>query len=73
MAVTPDAAPTPTVLSIDVKNVFLRFFYFGHVFTFLTFFFIFQTFLIFKNVGKVKNGKQIDKKHFHNNSNEIDL
>ena len=26
-----------------------------------------------KNVGKVQNGKQINKKHFQNNSNEIDL
>ena len=55
---------------MDVKNVLLRFFYFGHVLTF----FIFQTFFIFKeNVGKVQNGKQINKKHLQNNSNEIDL
>ena len=27
---------------------------------------------IFKNVGKVQSGKQINKKHFQNNSNEID-
>jgi len=47
---------------IDVKNVF----------TFLTFF-IFQTFFILKNVGKVQSGKQINEKHFQNNSNEIDL
>ena len=40
---------------------------------FLTFFFIFQTFLFKKNVGKVQSGKQINKKHFQNNSNEIDL
>jgi len=47
------------------KNVF----YFGHFLRFLTFF-IFQTFFIFKkNVG----GKPINKKHFQNNSNEIDL
>ena len=26
-----------------------------------------------RNVGKVQSGKQINKKHFHNNSNEIDL
>jgi len=49
---------------IDVKKNFL---------TFLTFFLIFQTFFIFKNVGKVQSGKQINKKHFQNNSNEIDL
>jgi len=45
------------------------FFYFGHVFNF----FIFQTFFILKNVGKVQSGKQVNKKHFQNNSNEIDL
>jgi len=43
------------------KKTFLRFFYFGHVFLFLT------------NVGKVQSGKQIKKKHFQNNSNETDL
>jgi len=36
---------------------------------FLTFFY-FPNFL---NVGKVQSGKQINKKHFQNNSNEIDL
>ena len=36
------------------------------------FFFIFQMFFIFKkNVGTVQSGKQINKKHFQNNSNEI--
>ena len=49
---------------IDVKNVFLRFF---------NVFFIFQTFFILKNVSKVQSGKQINKKHFQNSSNEIDL
>jgi len=58
------------VLNIDVKNVF-TFVYFGHVFTFLTFF-IFQTFFIFKNVGKVQSCKQINKKHFQKNNNEIE-
>jgi len=48
---------------IDVKNVF----------TFFNVFFIFQTFFILKNVGKVQSGKQINEKHFQNNSNEIDL
>jgi len=38
---------------------------------FLTFYFIFQAFFILKNVGKVQSGKQINKKHFQNNSNEI--
>jgi len=56
--------------SIDVKNVFYIF-YFGHVFyVFNVFYFIFQTFFLFlKNVGKVQIGKQINKKHFQNNSN----
>jgi len=51
----------------DVKN-FYTFFYFGHVFTF----FIYQMFFYLKNVGKVQSGKQINKKHFQNKSNEID-
>jgi len=51
----------------------LRLFYFGHVFTFLTFFLFSERFLFLKNVGKVQSGKQINKKHFQNNSNETDL
>jgi len=43
---------------IDVKTVF-------NVFLFSKRF--------FKNVGKVHSGKQVNKKHFQNNSNEIDL
>jgi len=39
--------PFAYLKTIDVKKRFLRFFYFGHVFTFLTFF-IFQTFFIFE-------------------------
>ena len=31
----------------------------------------FTFFLFLKNVGKVQSGKQINKKHFQNNSNEI--
>jgi len=49
---------------IDVKKRFLRF---------LTFFYFLNVFLFLKNVGKVERGKQINKKHFQNNSNEIDL
>ena len=30
-----------------------------------------NVFLFKKNVGKVQSGKQISKKHFQNNSNEI--
>ena len=53
------------------KNSFM--FYFILV-TFLKMFFFFQTFFLFlKNVGKVHSGKHINKKHFQNNSNEIDL
>jgi len=48
-------------LIIDVKNVFYVFF------ILVTFFYVF----IFKNVGKVQSGKQINKKYFQNNSNEI--
>jgi len=47
----------------DVKT-FLRFFILVTFFTFFTFFLLF---------GKVQSGKQINKKHFQNNSNEIDL
>jgi len=41
---------------------------------FFNVFLISKRFFIFlKNVGKVQSGKQINKKHFQNNSNEIDL
>jgi len=40
---------------------------------FLTFFYFLNVFFILKNVGKVQSGKQINKKHFQNNSNETDL
>jgi len=49
-------------------------FYFGHVFTFFKTFFLFsKRFSFFKNVGKVHSVKQINKKHFQNNSNDTDL
>jgi len=48
-----------------------RFFYFGHVFTFFNVFYFPNVFLFLKNVGKVQSGKQINKKHFQYNSNEI--
>jgi len=57
--------------AIDVKKRFFAFFLFWSRFMFLNVFFIFRTFFIFKNVGKVQSGKQINKKHFQNNSNEI--
>jgi len=61
--------------SIDVKKRFFNVFLFWSRFCeFLKHFFIFQTLFIFtKNVGKVQSGKQINKKHFQSNSNEIDL
>jgi len=65
---TPDRYIDP----IDVKKRFLTFFYFGHVF-YVFDVFIFQTFFYLKNVGKVQSGKQINKKHFQNNTNEIHL
>jgi len=40
-------------------------------FTFFNFFNFPNVFLFLKNVGKVQSGKQINKKHFQNNSNEI--
>jgi len=61
------------VNSIDVKRRFFVFLFRSRFLRFLTFFSIFQTFFIFKNVGKVQSGKQINRKHFQNNSNEIDL
>jgi len=54
------------------KNVFYVFFI---LVTFLRFFNVSHfpnIFLIFKNIGKVQSGKQINKRHFQNNSNEID-
>jgi len=55
------------------KKRFFTFFYSGHVFTFFNVFLFSKRFFIFKNVGKVQSGKQINKKHFQNNSNETDL
>jgi len=54
------------------KTFFIVFFYFDHDFTsFIVFYLFFKRFLFLKNVGKVQSGKQINKKHFQNNSNEI--
>ena len=53
------------------KNVFLfcpRFLRFWRFVLFSKRFFLFS-----ENVGKVQSGKQINNKHFQNNSNEIDL
>jgi len=55
------------VLGIDVKTLFTFFI----LVTFLTFFLFSKRFLFIKHVGKVLSGKHINKKHFQNNSNEI--
>jgi len=57
---------------VDVKNV-LCFLFWSRFFTFFNVFLFFKRFLFLKNVGEVQSGKQINKKHFQNNSNEIDL
>jgi len=57
--------------TIDVKNVFLRFLFWLRLFYFFDVFLFSKRFLFLKNVGKVQSGKQISKKHFQNNSNEI--
>jgi len=55
------------------KKRFLRFFIFWSRFLrFLRLLFS-KRFLFLKSVGKVQSGKQINKKHFQNNSNEIDV
>jgi len=55
---------------IAVKTFFTFFYILVTFFAFLTFF-IFQTFFISKNVGEVQSGRQINNKHFQNNSSEI--
>jgi len=54
---------------MDLKNNdFYVFFLFRSLF-----YVFFKGFFIFKNVGKVQSGNQVNKKHFQNNNNEIDL
>jgi len=55
------------------KRFFMFFLNFGHVFYVFQCFFYFPNVFYLKNVGKVQSCKQINKKHFQNNSNEIDL
>jgi len=57
------------VSAVDVKTFFTFFLFWSR---FLTFFYFPNVFYL-KNVDKVQSGKQINKKHFQNNSNEIDL
>jgi len=61
---------TPSQLAADIIDAF-----WSRFLSFLNVFFIFQinVFLFLKNVGKVQSGKQINKKHFQNNSNKTDL
>ena len=56
--------------SIDVKKRFYVFIILVTFFYVLNVFLIFWTFFILKNVGKVQSGKQTNRKHFQNNSNE---
>ena len=70
-AEAPRASYRPVLGAIDVTSVFYIC-YFGHVFTFFNVYFP-NVFYLKKNVGKVQSSKQINKKHFQNNSNEIDL
>jgi len=54
------------------KNVFTFFFKFWSRFLrFLTFFYFPNVFFFQKNVGKIQSGKQINKKHLQNDSNEM--
>jgi len=56
------------------KTLFYVFLFWSRFLRFFNVFFIFRTFFLFlENVGKVQSGKQINKKHFQNNSNEIDV
>jgi len=58
--------------SIDVKTLFTFFLFWSRFFTFFNVFLFSKRFFLFlKNVAKVQSGKQINKKHFQNNSNEI--
>jgi len=55
------------------KNVFYVFFILVTFLRFSKLFYFPNVFYFKKNVGKVQSGKQVNKKHFQNNSNEIDL
>jgi len=60
----------------NVFYVYVFFFILVAFFTFCNVFYfpkVFLFYILLKNVGKVQSGKQINKKHFRNNSNEIDL
>ena len=52
------------------KKRFYVFLFWSRFYVFNVFLFS-KRFLFLKNVGKVQSGKQINKKHFQNNSNEI--
>jgi len=61
----------PVVYHKCKKTFFYVFTNFGHVFLRFLMFFYFPNVFYLKNAGKVQSGKQINKKHFQNNSNEI--
>jgi len=54
------------------KNFFYVFLFWSRFYVFNVFLFS-RRFFIWKNVGKVQSGKQINKKHFQNDSNETEL
>jgi len=60
---------------MDVKTFLTFFFYFGHVFLryFNDFLFSKRLFLFKKTLAKFRAATRLTKKHFQNNSNEIDL
>jgi len=53
------------------KDVFTLFLFWSRFYVFNVYFYFPNVFYL-KNVGKVQSGKQINKKHFQNNSNETD-
>jgi len=55
------------------KRFFTFFLFWSRFFLFLNALYFPNLFYLKKNVGKVQSGKQINKKHFQNNGNEIDL
>ena len=56
---------------IAVKTFFTFFYILVTFFAFFNVFYFSNVFLFQKNVGKVQSGKQINNKHFQNNSSEI--
>jgi len=59
------------IQTVRYKKRFYVFFILITFLTFLTFCLFSKPFFYLKNVGKVQSGKQVNKKHFQNYSNEI--